>query len=1382
MSYIFKFFTLLCLFFLQVFDIFSQNSLPRQKFKFDIISIEEGLSQSTVLATFQDHYGFMWIGTRDGLNKYNGYSFEIFKNKVNDSTSICGNIINDITEDNSGTLWIATDKGLSRYNRDTNHFTNYVLPSDLNKTGEIQVLKVDKNNQLWIATKQGLFLFQQDEGEFTHISSLFPHLGLESKASIHSLHIQHDSLLWIGTTYRGLYAINIDNIRSRKQASFYIADSIFGNAWIESIQSAPDNKLWVATYGNGLFLIDQQGNIEKNFSTYTTNGQALTNNNIRSLAYDNDGNLWIGTFEGLNVLTSGQDKIIQIRYEKGDQNGLSHGSVRSITKDNKGSLWIGTYFGGISIFDKDNQRFSHFYHIPGDPTSLNYNIIGALSEDKQGNILIGTERGGVNIYNQKSHSHSVFENYQEGIVNQVTVKSIFTDQDENIWVGTFKKGLHLINAKTGKIEEFPAPEDKAFSYLKESIINCIVQDEGGSLWLGLDGLGAIVQFNPKTKRFSKTQVSDKLNDIVKNAFVKNITLTGKNEFWISTRGSGLIYYHPEKNIVQQKTNLLLNDKPIDIKEINFLHKGGNEIWIATHGNGVVKANATTFKFEAHYFDVNGLLNNTVYGILEDPDQHLWFLTLSGISHLQNKNDSETFKNYTFSSGFPIQEMNEGAFYKTNNGDFLIGGNNGYVRFNPLTLSDNQLIPSVVITDLKIANKSVVPGDNHNVLQNALQDTKEITLSYFQSVITAEFAALSYLRPENNQYAYKLQGFSEDWNYIKNNRAATFTNLEEGTYQFQVKGSNNDGVWNEEATILTINVLPPPWKTWWAFLGYSIILILGFLMIRQNAIKGAKMKMNLKLEQLEKEKWKEIHQLKLKYFTDVSHEFRTPLTLITNPLEEILESEKGGKWIRKRLKTMHYNSRRMLLLIDQILEIRELETGHSKLKLSAVNLHNHLGNVVDSFKALADKKRIRLRYTSQLIQELHMVDTDKLEKIFYNLLSNAFKFTPEGGIISVEFERFKQIEQDWFRFLVSDTGIGIEKENIFKIFDRFYTNSSEGSGAGIGLSLTKSLVELQKGSIRVKSARLKGSTFIIELPFSKAQNKIDLPAGNKNFTKPIPLEYSPTHNGFTTKEENLEADAQEDTILIVEDIAELRNYLKEQLSKKYKILLAANGLEALEKLRKKGASLILSDIMMPEMDGFELCKQVKSEPELCHIPIILLTAKSSHINRLEGLEHGADDYISKPFIMREVKFRIKNILSNRKLLQKKFKESSLITDISTIKINSYDEKLLKKLIEIVEKNIDEPTLTVEFLSKEVALSRVHLFRKLKSITGMTPTDFIKDYRMKRATQLLATQKLSISEVAYEVGFQDVHYFGKCFKKAYGTSPSEYAKSLTETEKA
>ncbi len=1350
----------------------NQPILQGQNIHFDQLSLRDGLSQTTVLCSWQDHLGFMWFGTRDGLNRYDGYSINIYRTDINDPTSLASNVISSIQEDKNGDLWMVTDRGLSKFIRASSKFENHPLPEAYIGRTKLYALCIDSNQNIWVGGAAGLFLFNPHTNSYNHVAT---QNQSETDLVEHPVYALHEDSqnhrLWVGTSRDGVYTIDIKTLTVIGKQKFQNKPK----ARIHSIVSLNQgDSIWAASYGDGLFLINKDGELLDHYhAQHPDPNKRIAHNNIRALQIDNYGNLWVGTFNGLDLLSS-QLELQHITYQEGKKNGLSHGSVRSIFKDSKGSLWIGTYFAGVNILDFDNQRFNHFYHMPGQAGSLTFNVVGSFSEDVKSNLIIGTERGGVNIYDKKLKSHYSFlhvANDPSSLSGNI-IKSIYTDKVGNTWVGVFKGGLNLLSIQDGKARKFLG-NDSRQDELSTAIINDIVEGKEGNLWIATDQLGGLHCFNPQQGKYVDYPGSDSIKHIIGNYSAKDILIDRNNLFWLATHGSGVIKLNPVNGEVRQLRQFNVTDGNVTIDEANHIHEDdqGN-LWISSNGYGLVKYDPKSKK-SRHYYTAQGLSNDVVLGCLQDNAKQLWFFTLNG-PNLLSESEVE-FKSYPYNSGFPIEEINEGAFFKTRSGDFVVGGSNGYTRFTPDRLTDNGFVPPIVFTNLKISNKEVLPGDEEKILSTSISKTEKITLTYYQSVVTFEFTALSYLRPENNQYAYMLEGFDEDWNFVNDKRSVTFTNLPEGDYTLHVKGSNNDGVWNEKATTLVITVLPPPWKTWWAYIIYGSVIVSGFLIIRYNALKGIQLKHDLKLEQLEKEKWKDIHQLKLEYFTDVSHEFRTPLTLITNPLEEIMESGKAGKWMRKRLKIMYLNCKRLLHLIDQILEIRELETGHSKLKMTPVRVESFLGNIIDSFKTIADKKHIHLIYSPTHTDMVYLTDMDKIEKIFFNLLSNSFKFTKAGGEILLKFGIENGKGTDTVHFEVTDTGSGIAKEQLDKIFDRFYKQGEDGSGAGIGLSLTKSLVNLLEGEINVTSKLNEGTTFYIDIPMERAKVKSPVKT-TKQFLKPLPLEYQAILSG--DKKSMNDRLHLKQSILIVEDNLELRTYLEEHLGKSYQTITAANGVRGLQQARKHGPSLIVSDIMMDEMDGMELCKTIKTDSELCHIPIILLTAKSSHVNRLEGLELGADDYIHKPFIMRELETRIRNILDNRKRLRDKYKSTSYLPSADEITFNSYDEKLLKRIVNTIQSNLSESKLTVEFLAHEIGLSRVQLFRKLKSLTGLSPADYIKDFRMKRAAHLLREKNVKVAEVAYEVGFQDVQYFSKCFKKAYKVSPKEFIKERGE----
>ncbi len=1350
---------------LQLVAITAKSQLFSDKrIKLDHLTVSDGLSQSSVLSILHDQYGFSWLGTRDGLNLYNGYGFTVFRHNQTDSTSIAGNFIQSIAEDNHGNIWVATDQGLSSFTRALGYFKNYKFPAPYQEDPEVKVIVKDTSGIIWVGSQHGLLYIDTVENSAKFFKA--PR-NTVSGNSITSLFVDSKNRLWVGTARHGVFKISADRLHIQSYEEWFEDADVLGSNRIEAITEDKNGNLWIGTYGNGLFKIDEKRTTTNHIHTHSFD-YPIASNNIRSLLCDSSGHIWVGTFEGLTILNPLTSEFRNLNYEEGVPDGLSHNSIRALHVDKKGSVWIGTYFGGVNIFDADNQRFEHFYHIPANTNSISYNVVGAFAEDQLGNVFIGTERGGLTIRNTKSNKHSFIghEPQNEKTLSGNTVKALHVDSRGAVWAGIFRGGLNRIDAVTKIVTRYPKNQP-ALASLQQAVINTVVETNNGMLWIGTDDQGGIQKFDTRNEQFIKFKNSEALVKAIGSAPVKSIWIDQKNQLWLATRGSGLIVFDEERGVVNH-----FNKYPDELptSELTFVaNTREGIIWIGTQGEGLVMYNPASQRF-TKYTVADGLQNNIALGMLEDARGRLWFLTMNGLSRFDPS--TEIFSNYSHATGLPLQEINEGAFFALQDGRFLVGGSNGYVSFYPDQLSDNEFIPPVSITNVLVYNKRVRPNDGSGVLMKEAWVAEEIELNWRQSVFTIEFAALNYLRASQNQYQYKLVGFDEHWMNVDNRRTVTYTNLRDGTYTFLVKGSNNDGVWNDVPAMLVVRILPPPWKTWWAFLGYALIIIVGFLVIRYNAITSAQLKHNLKLEQVEKQRMQEMHRLKLQYFTDVSHEFRTPLTLIVNPLEELMQSQDGSPWHRKQLRLMYYNCRRLLLLMDQILEMREVETGHAQVSTVPASLINIVKNVVDSFNGLADQRSIKLSLITIASEGTHAIDVDKVEKIFFNLLANSFKFTRDGGIIQVHIRSRQDQEKTWFICKVSDTGRGIESENLSKVFERFY-KSGKNTGSGIGLSLTKSFVELLGGKIKVSSKLNEGTTFTIRIPFVMLHE----PDTAKDLSTPamraLPMEYQAYLSQQNSSLFNNQDAAQ--TILVVEDNKDLRMYLKEQLSKRYRVITARNGEKGLQKAKKFDPQIIISDVMMEVMDGIEFCKQVKSDSTLSHIPIILLTAKGSDTDRLIGLEEGADDYLIKPFIFHELALRIKNILSNRARMHERLKKTTTYHP-SVIKITSYDEKLMIKIVEIIESHIDDSNLTVSFLGNEVGLSRVHLFRKVKALTGEAPADFIRNIRLQRAAQLLKQNNLKISEIAYLVGFQDVNYFGKCFRKVYGCSATEYMQQI------
>jgi signal transduction histidine kinase/ligand-binding sensor domain-containing protein/DNA-binding response OmpR family regulator len=1336
---------------------------------FDQLTVRDGISQSSVLAIWQDRYGFMWLGTRNGLNCYDGYRFTVFQQQHDDSSSLSSNHVNSISEDSRGNLWIATEGGLSVYQRDSRAFKNYRIDD---KSPAIRQVMVDSQDRIWTASRWGVHWFDAKQKVFKPVQTDIVGAADQLDHSSTSLLEARDGTIWIGSAHLGLLGlkektqtlIHIDSLEHKLRLS---------DLRIEALAEDSSSYLWVGTKEGGAFRISQQGKWQRFYPEHPQEDFRLAHRNARALSVDHAGHVWIGTFDGLNRYDPQAHKLLTYQHHEGNLHSLSHASVRALFTDQKGSTWIGTYFGGVNIYDKDNQRFSHSHHVPGDRYSLSFDVVGAFCETGDGKLIVGTERGGINVVDPRKgiHLHHLHRPDDVRSLSGNTIKSLLTDSRERVWVGTFRQGLNLFDPQNGQVQRYPLAADPAYTDMRHRVVNCIVEDGSGMLWLGLDGKGSLRKFDPQQEHFVAFRYRDSLYRQLGDVSLKHILIDRLGNLWLATRENGLYLFNEGQGLLAHfHSKDSLHYLPQQEIAHVFEDRQGN-IWLSSLGGGIFSFDPLSKSFRS-FTRQDGLADNVVYGMQQDDEGRLWCFTLSGLSRFNPQEKS--FKNYTYRSGFPLEELNENAFYTSQQGEMLAGGSNGYVGFDPLTLSENTFVPPVCLLRLQVGEKEVRPGDESGILSRPLQQTEEIVLDYFHNTVRIEFAALSYLRPENNRYAYQLKGFDTQWYQAHSERSATYTNLAEGTYIFKVKGSNNDGLWNENPTLLRIRVLPPPWKTWWAYLIYALLIGGGFLLIRASAIKEADLRHQIRLEELEKRKWKEVHQLKMAYFTEVSHEFRTPLTLIAGPLEKLLDSREGSQPMRRQLKMMYYNCRRLLLLIDQILELRRIESRHARLELLPVSLQAVLQEVTESFKSMADQLNIKLLYHHEEDERLFMLDRDKLEKICFNLLYNAFKFTDSGGEIEVRLTYLDEEAQSMALISFRDSGQGIAEKDQQRIFERFYSGKSDKPGSGIGLAMVKSLLDLMGGEIGLKSRQGEGSSFRVRLPLQEASevSPSEISKDQRGFIKPLPLEYEAEFRNKTGEVSSpSHAPKHKACILLADDHAEVRYYLREHLEDKYEVILAKNGQKALSKIKKHHPDLIISDVMMPELDGIGLLKKVRSNAKISHIPVILLTARSDDDERLSGLEEGADAYLAKPFLLKELDHHIRNILRHREQMRQKFGQHLQLPSDTGL-LSSHDDKLLKKIYRFVEENMNDPKLNVEYLGQEVGLSRVHLYRKMKALTGMAPADYIRSFRLKQAAILLSSGKYKVAEVAYHVGYQDVNYFSKSFRKEHRRSPTEW----------
>lgn len=1339
---------------------------------FDHITTENGLSKSSITSILQDSKGFMWIGTFNGLNRYDGYEFRIYLYNQNDSKSISHNYISSLHEDYEGKLWVGTSDGLNCYNSSTDNFIRYRFnknnPNSISDN-QIEVIYEDKDKQLWIGTRNGgVNRFDRKKGTFVRF-----YYG-NNKNSLSSNFIQSffddsEGNIWIGHRNG---AIDIFNKKNGSIKQLKINDNKFSYSAIRAIVQTPDKSIWIGTQGEGLYkLIFKDGKIFDLVNYKTKQGQTngISGNFILSLMVGSDNKLWIGTEdEGLNILDIRHEKFFHYKSDPLDYSSLNNNSVYIIYEDVVGNVWIGTYAGGINLISKGGVSFQYYRHLPGSSNSPVHNNINGFWEDTKGNIWIATGGGGLEMFDRKNNKF--IHNYKN-LAGDV-ILSLYEDSDNNLWIGTWANGLFKFNIKTGNAAQYT----KEKNGLASNNIFQILEGEKGELWL-CTFWGGLTAFNTLTQ---KSNVYNTENSGLSDNDLRAMTKDYEGNLWLGT-DIGLVYFNPKRKIF--KTYRHEEEKANSISKgfVSYVMQSkDSSLWIGTT-SGLNKYDVKTESF-IHFNAKSGLPNDEITCIIEDNDGYLWISTNKGVSKFDTKKN--TFKNFDVTDGLQGGEFNTRSGIKTKNGEIFFGGVNGFNIFQPYNLKDNQFIPPVVINDLKIFNKPVSIGGEDSPLEKNIIESEEISLSYKQSVFSFGFVALNYVNPEKNKYAYMMEGFDDDWNYVGSNRTATYTNLDPGRYVFKVKASNNDGIWNEKGASIVVKIEPPFWKTWWAYLLEAILIIAIVYFIADYYISRQRLRNSLKMEHIELEKMYELDQMKTQFFSNISHEFHSPMTLILSPLEKLISSA-GDEKIKNILMLIHRNAKRLQRMTNQLKDLNKLDTGDLRLSLSRGDIIHFIKEICHSFHDYAKDHHIDFKYEYDRDKYLAWFDTDKLDKIIYNLLSNAFKFTPDGKEISVYTRIIENKDADnrkpakLAEIIVEDKGIGIPQDKIDIIFKRFYHledyNGHHFEGSGVGLAFVLELLKLYKGEIEVESKEGEGTVFQIRIPIdehyleenqlvSKFKNPSINQGSSLNFVRTLD-----TTNNEIKKIKNKSADVS--VILIVEDDQEIRKYIKSSFEMNYRVHEADDGEIGYDRAVQIIPDIIITDIKMREVDGIMLCKKLKNDERTSHIPIIMLTSYSSQEYQIKGLSEGADAYLTKPFNIDVLEAHMINLLDSRKKLQDKFSKEFVLGP-NKIPLTNIDEKFLNQLTEIVVEHMSDDKFNADILSEKIGLSRMQLYRKLRGLTNQTVHEFIRNIRLKRAVQLLEMRRMTITEVAYEVGFNDLTYFARCFRKQYDKSPSEY----------
>lgn len=1347
--------------------------------QFRSIDREQGLSNNQVNCFFKDSQGFMWIGTMSGLNRYDGTDIKIYEHNPDDSLSLHDNFVLKIIEDKNGILWILSrNSSLCFYNPKQESFScdyelltkNIAIPRN-----NISDLYTDRDKNVWVPNEFfGVYMYNANTDSIIWLSNNPDDPGSIQSNNISSLAQNSTGDYWLINKRGILERLDYHSLKVVERVAVFeglIEES--GENFRIFVDN--DDDLWVYFESNsyGVVYYNPKSKEQKVYNSSGSN--RINNNTVKGIVQDTQGRIWIGTDHGgLNLIDKESGKIRSVTNTKGMLNTLPDNSITTLYVDNSGIVWVGMYKNGLAYFHPDFFKFNLLRNNPFDAQSLPYNDINCFAEDEDGNLWLGTNGNGLIYYNRKEGLYKSFQhdpNNPNSISNNVIISMIY-DSQKRLWIGTYFGGLNLF--ENGKFYHFKHDIKKTSSLSNDRVWQ-VFEDSRSNLWLGTLG-GGVDLFNPETQTFTNFKAGD-INS-VHSDYIFSIEEDPNGNVWIGTINGVDFFDKTTQRFIRYVNQPGQHNSLSDNKVLVIKADSRGWCWVGT-SNGLNlfipgQNNFRTFNKQ------DGLSDNSILSIEVDLSGNLWLSTPSGLSKMVITDVNSptdfyySFLNFNKSDGLKNTQFNERASMITRNGQLFFGGSNGFITFNPDDIKDLNEEKSVVLTSFELFNQNITankPVNKRVILNESILFAKEINLKHDENIFAIGFAALDFFHPERLKYQYQLEGFNDDWYAVSSNsRKATFTNLNPGTYTFRVRVSKDGINWNENGAKLVINILPPIWATNWAKVFYVLVVVLILIFLRKTIILKERAKNQIENAKQEAIRRQEMDQMKIRFFTNVSHEFRTPLTLILSPVEKLIAETKDQPLL-SHLKMIERNGKRLLQLVNQLLDFRKMEVNQLTLNLNYGNIIQFVKDTALSFKDLSETKGINLIFNTNQTEHYAWFDHGKLEKIIFNLLSNAFKFTLENGKIRVSVTILLNPdapdidESKLLRIEVADTGIGISPSKLDRVFDRFFQEENSGivmqQGSGIGLSLTKEFVNLHGGQIFVKSKPNEGSVFTVEIPL-KSKQVIDV-AGNSDGIQVDAVPEIDNTNPITKKKH----------VLLVEDNEDLRFYLKENLSGTYDIAEASNGREAWDYATKHAPDLIVSDIMMPVMDGLELCTKLKNDPQTSHIPVILLTARHSKEQESEGLEVGADEYITKPFSYEILALKIKNLLRTREAIQQKFGKTFEI-EPSEIGITSLDEKIFQKALDVVEKNIGNASFNIEQLAQELGMSRAHLYNKFMAIIGKTPAEFIKIMRLKRAAQLMEKSQLSVSEISYEVGYNGPRYFSVHFKEHFNMSPSEYIK--------
>jgi len=1325
--------SLLLLFLLITHFVFASES-GISKYDFKHLGLEQGLSHSSVISILQDKTGFIWIGTKDGLNRFDGISFRTYQRELKSLDNLGNNSIRCLFEDKNGNIWIGTNAGMFIYDPQQEKFTSFNAKSNLGKaiTEPIIQISADSTGIMWFSVeKKGLFRYDVHSEKLIYI----PFKGKKT-VTIISFYIDKTNHFWMGIKDMGLYYSD-NRFKDPKLFLDNTGKNCFPDGDVYKIIPENFNHLIFATPKDGIKKLNI---IHRTVTDFVSRAQTSKDLFVRNLLKISNSEWWVGTESGIYIYNSQTRKIDHLEHYGYDPYSLSDNAIYILFKDRVGGIWVGSYFGGIDYYAPRYEKFEKFYPILGHK-SISGKAVREFCEDKNGNLWIGTEDAGLNLFNPTTGQCTRYQNANL----YHNIHALCLDNDK-LWIGTFSKGLHSLDLKTKVFKSYL--EGTSANTLNENSIYSMCKTSMGDLYVGTPS--GLNKYNRNTDDFTRIK---ELNGI----FVFDILEDRSGCIWFATLHNGIYQFNP---LTSKWTVYRANPgKPGSLPSnmiISVFEDSKNQLWFTTEGNGFCRLNRENGTFIT-YETSDGLPNDVVYKMLEDSNGLLWLTTNKGLSRFNPY--TKKFKTYTTANGLLTNQFNYSSSIRARNGKLYFGGINGFIGFDPVTFQENRTFPPVVVTDFFLFNKRATVGNKKGTLQKSITFSDRIDLRYNQNSFTLKFSALSFIAPQMNVLSYKLEGFDKEWYTASGSPSATYTNIKPGIYMFCIKSSNSLGEWNKAIKKIEIHIHPPFWQSGMAYVLYLVLLTgITWFLIRNFRIRMLQNQQR-QLEKLEAEKEKEIHEAKVDFFTNVAHEIRTPLTLIKGPLENVLKKNDLSAEVKEDLSVMEKNTQRLLDLTNQLLDFRKTEVKGFSLNFIDCNISELLREIYCRFHPTARNYNLNFKLTLPENEFFAPVDKEAMIKIISNLFNNAIKFATSR--IEVTLLPESPSNKKNFSIMVINDGAPIPtdmKEIIFKPFTQLWntSNGQRAAGTGIGLPLARSLAELHKGSITLNETP--DICFSLELPV-KQEN---VPQTTKSILEKEEFQAENDENAVS----NI-------TLLLVDDDLDILRFIGKQLKGLYTILTATNGLKALEILENQAIDLIVSDVMMPEMDGFELCRKLKSDINFSHIPIILLTAKANLQSKIEGIELGADSYIEKPFSSDYLLARIANLLSNQEKRRKAF-ESSPLVESRTMAISQADELFLDKLSGIIHKNLSETTFNVDLLASEMNMSRSSLHRKIKSLSQLTPNDFIQIERLKKAAQLIQSGTYRINEICYLVGFNSSSYFAKCFQKQFGILPKDFGK--------